>query len=230
MVEIALPAGLLKEQLAAQLKCAIVEGRLLPGQRVVEGAWAREFGVAQASVREAINLLISEGFLVKNVGRSARVPRYSEQDVMRIYEVRGALEGLAARLSSEAQADLSGLESALTRMEEASAREDVRALVYADLDFHLALAESSGNPLLIDMLNRLLRPLFTFILVRVGETRETTLSWAPDLPRHRGMINTIREGTPTLAGLYVQHCVGCFVASARVVWTPDAHPKRRKRA
>jgi DNA-binding GntR family transcriptional regulator len=223
-------AGLLKEHLAAQLKCAIVDGRLMPGQRVVEGAWAREFGAAQASVREAINLLISEGFLVKSAGRSARVPRYSEKDVGQIYEVRGALEGLAARLASGAKADLAMMESALTRMEEASARGDVRGLVDADLAFHLALAEASGNPLLIDMLNRLLRPLFTFILVRVGETRETTMSWAPDLPRHRGMINLIREGTPSLAGHYVEHCVGCFVASARVVWSPDAHPKRRKRA
>lgn len=230
MAEQPQPVGLLKEQLAAQLKCAIVDGRLIPGQRVVEGAWAREFCVAQASIREAINLLIAEGFLVKNAGRSARVPRYSEQDVIRIYEVRGALEGLAARLASEAKANLAGMESAVARMEAASARGDLRDLVEADLSFHLALAEASGNPLLIDMLNRLLRPLFTFILVRVSEIRETTLSWAPDLPRHRGMISLIREGTPSLAGQYVEHCVGCFVASAQMVWSPDAHPKRRKRA
>ena len=44
-------APLVKEQLAVQLKQAIIQGRLRPGQRVVEGAWAREFGVAQASVR-----------------------------------------------------------------------------------------------------------------------------------------------------------------------------------
>src|SRR5947209_3885216 len=56
--------SLVKESLAASLKNAITEGRLVPGQRVVEGKWAREFGVAQASVREAINLLISEGYVV----------------------------------------------------------------------------------------------------------------------------------------------------------------------
>ncbi len=66
--------SLVKEHLAGQLKDAIVQGRLSPGQRVVEGAWAREFGVAQASVREAINLLITEGFLVKSAGRSASAP------------------------------------------------------------------------------------------------------------------------------------------------------------
>ena len=53
--------------------------------------------MAQASVREAINLLITEGFLVRDAGRSARIVNYREQDVVRhIYEVRAAIEGLAA--------------------------------------------------------------------------------------------------------------------------------------
>jgi len=76
---------LLKEQLATQLRAEIIDGRLRGGQPVVEATWAREFGVAQASVREAINLLISKGFLVKSLGRSARVPQYSEEDLVKIY-------------------------------------------------------------------------------------------------------------------------------------------------
>jgi DNA-binding GntR family transcriptional regulator len=220
---------LVKEHLAAQLEDAIVQGRLLPGQRVVEGVWAREFGVAQASVREAINLLIADGFLVKSAGRSARVPQYSEADIGRIYEVRGALEGLAAELAAAAHADLTPLEAALERMSAAAAGGDVKALIAGDLAFHLALAQASGNPVLIDMLGRLLRPLFTFVLLRMIETHETTVSWQPDLPRHREMIYLIRDSNPTVAGQFVQHCVGRFVASAHAVWAPEAKPRRRRR-
>jgi DNA-binding GntR family transcriptional regulator len=157
---------LVKEQLARGIKDAIVAGSLSPGERVIEAVWAREFGVAQASVREAINLLITEGFLVKSAGRSARVTRYTQEDVERIYQVRGALEGLAAQLACASQADLAPLEAALARMEAAATGGSVKELIEADLAFHLALADASGNAPLIEMLGRLLRPLFAFVLLR----------------------------------------------------------------
>ena len=219
---------LVKEQLSVRLKDAILSGRLKPGERVVESYWAREFGVAQASVREAINILMAEGFLEKAAGRSARVTRYTADHVARIYVVRGALEGLAAQLAAESGADLSELESALARMEEAARRKDVKDLVERDLAFHLALAGASGNVVLIEALNRLLRPLFGFVLLRMMETRETVLSWEPDLPRHRQMIDLIRDSDPGVARQYVEHCVGRFVESAHRVWWPEARKKRRR--
>src|SRR5262249_51249799 len=178
----------------------------------------------------AINLLITEGFLVKSAGRSARVPQYTEKDLMHIYQVRGALEGLAARLASEAKADLSALEAMASRMEEAAARADIAALVEAALGFHLALAGASGISMLAETIGRLLRPLFTFVLVRVRETHESTVSWGKDLPLHWQMIALIRVGSPQVAGQFVEHCVGRFQASARAVWTPSAHSRSKKNA
>jgi DNA-binding GntR family transcriptional regulator len=113
-------------------------------------------------------------------------------------------------------------------MEKAGPQGDVKELVASDLAFHLALAEASGNPLLIEMLGRILRPLFTFVLLRMLETHETTVSWTPDFARHREIIYLIRDSNPTVAGQFVQHCVGRFVASAQKVWWPEARPKRRK--
>jgi multiple sugar transport system substrate-binding protein len=219
---------LVKEQLAAKIREQIMQGRLHPGQRVVEAAWAREFGVAQASVREAINLLVVNGFLVKTAGRSARVPQYTQQDLTRIYQVRGALEGLAAQLATAGQADLTPLDSALARMEAALAQGDVKQLLEADLEFHLALGGASGNPVLTQMLGRLLRPLFTFVLVRMIERHQDLGSWTFDLPRHREMIDMIRENNPALAGQFVQHHVGRFVATAQAVWWPDPKPRRKR--
>ena len=48
--------GLLKENLAVQLREAILAGRILPGEKIIEGRWARQFGVAQVSIREALNI------------------------------------------------------------------------------------------------------------------------------------------------------------------------------
>ncbi len=196
----------------------------------MEGIWAKEFGVAQASVREAINLLITEGFLVKSAGRSARVPRYTEEDIAHIYQVRGALEGLAAQLAAARGADLAPLEAALGRMATATVQGKVKELVESDLAFHLALAEASANPMLVETLGRVLRPLFTFVLLRMMETRETTVSWRPDLERHRQIIYLIRESNPMVAAQFVEHCVvGRFVASAHAVWWPEASPKRGRK-
>ncbi len=217
---------LVKEALAYKLKTAIVEGRLSPGERVVEGVWAKTFGVAQASVREAINLLIAEGFLVKSAGRSARVPHYTEEDISRLYQVRAALEGLAAGLAAERRADLAEVETALKEMEEAAASGDLRTLVNQDLQFHLALARASGNPTLAEMIERLLRPLFTFVLLRVMARQESTKQWASDMPRHREIIYLIRESSPAVARQFMEFCTGQFVASAQAVWAPEGTSRR----
>src|SRR5260370_15703412 len=104
---------LVKHTLAEQLRAEIVSGALKPGVRIVEGTWGRKFGVAQGSIREAINILAQEGFVAKASGRSARVVSLSEDDVRKQYELRGALEGLAGRLAAEHKADTAALQKAL---------------------------------------------------------------------------------------------------------------------
>jgi DNA-binding GntR family transcriptional regulator len=225
---------LLKENLASALKQAIMDGRLSPGERVVEGKWSQEFGAAQGSVREAINLLIAEGFLVKDAGRSARVIRYQEQDITRIYEVRAALEGLAAQLACANGSDLSPIESAFKRMSNAAKRDDMKELIQSDLDFHIALIKSSGNPLLADIASKLLFPLFAFIQIRVLSSRQGPAAWIDDLQNHRLILQVIGEGNPSLANQFVQHCIGRFVASAFAVWenvggSVEAHHKGERR-
>jgi DNA-binding GntR family transcriptional regulator len=210
--------ALIKEHLASGLKQAIMEGRLAPGQRVIEGKWAKEFGAAQASVREAINLLIAEGFLVKDAGRSARVVNYREQDIVHIYEVRAAIEGLAAQLVSSRGSDLSALERAFERMAKAMAAHDMKALIRSDLDFHIALIDAPGNPLLADVGRKLLFPLFAFIQIRVLGSGQATDAWTDDMQYHRWMLQVIREGNPSLAGQFVQQCIGRFAAAAYQVW------------
>ena len=171
------PSLLIKQTLAARLKEEIIRGTLPQGQRIVEKFWARKFEVAQTSVREAINLLISEGFATKNSGRSARVTSYSGRDIVHIYEVRSALEGLAARLLSQAKADLSPLHDAVYRMRAAIQRESVSQLLEADLLFHLRLCELTGNDFLVQQARTLLIPLFAFVSMRTAANSRPAAAW-----------------------------------------------------
>src|ERR1700693_3296115 len=158
--------ALVKDEVADRLRAEIASGALRPGIRIIEGYWARKFGVAQASIREAINLLAQEGFVTKASGRSARVVNLTEQDVLHIYEVRGALEGLAARLLATRTQDVQPLELALEMMRRASKERRPAELLDADLKFHLELCRLSNNPYVFDHAKRVLLPVFAFARIR----------------------------------------------------------------
>src|SRR4051812_47608890 len=137
--------GLVKNTLAERLRREILIGNLKPGERIVEGKWAARFGVAQASIREAINILLQAGFVTKASGRSARVIHLSEIDVSRIYELRGAIEGLAARTAAREARSLSTLQAAMDSMRTSAKAGDREGLIDGDLLFHLELCNLSGN-------------------------------------------------------------------------------------
>jgi GntR family transcriptional regulator, trigonelline degradation regulator len=209
---------LVKESLAATLRELITSGVLAPGERIVEGKWAVELGVAQASIREAINLLIAEGFVQKGSGRSARVTKLSERDVAEIYELRASIEGLAARLVAKSQPDLSELDEALRDMDRAVLRGDRKSVVEADLRFHLALCEKSGNRHLAEQARRLLVPLFAFTLMRSSATGQGVEPWREALPLHRRIVDLLKEGEPFLAEQYVLRVTDKFSTFAYDIW------------
>src|ERR1700757_4965071 len=154
---------LIKDTVADRLRTEIACGALRPGVRIVEGFWSRKFGVAQASIREAINLLAQEGFVTKASGRSARVVNLTERDVLQIYEIRGALEGLAARLLASHPDEIQPLEEALDMMRWAWKQGRAADLIDADLRFHLELCRLSNNSYVFEHARRVLLPFFAFV-------------------------------------------------------------------
>ncbi len=148
--------------------------------------------------------------------------------------MRGALEALAAHLAASNAADLSRMETAYSEMCLAAERSEMRALIERDFDFHSALADASHNPVLVETLRRLLSPLFAFILIRVLKSGQGPQAWVADLPRHRRMIDLIREGNGSIAAQYVEHAVSRFAAAAYRVWenldgAVEAHSKAGQR-
>jgi DNA-binding GntR family transcriptional regulator len=210
--------GLVKHDLADRLRTEIMNGSLPSGDRIVEGKWAQKFGVAQGSIREAINILALEGFINKEAGRSARVVHLTEAGVAQLYELRGALEGLAARLAATRRPDLSKLETAVAGMRRAASEGNCEALLQNDLQFHLQLCELSGNPFIVEQSRRLLVPFFAFVRMRVATSGQTTSPWDKDLEAHQRIIDLLREGEDDVAELYVKKAMARFAKNAYDNW------------
>ena len=211
-------SGLIKRDLADRLRAEIMSGRLPSGQRIIEASWSARFGVAQASIREAINLLAMEGFVTKQSGRSARVLHFSEQDIAHLYQLRGAVEGLAARLAAQAGSDTSELQLAVNGMRAGAVAGQRDALLDCDLRFHLRLCELSANPFLIEQGRRILLPFFAFVRMRIAATQQETAHWSKDLEAHQRVIDLIRDGEGEAAELYLKNAMSRFALSAYDVW------------
>jgi DNA-binding GntR family transcriptional regulator len=220
---------LVKHTLAERLRAEIVSGALKPGVRIVEGTWGRKFGVAQGSIREAINILAQEGFVAKASGRSARVVSLSEDDVRRQYELRGALEGLAGRLAAEHKADTAALQKAIDSMRHSAKRNRAPELLDADLAFHLELCRLSGNEYLLEHARRILLPFFAFVRIRVVASGQGTSPWDRELEAHQRILDLVREGEGRVVEQYIQQVMARFAVTAYEKWektSPSTRPKQ----
>ena len=90
-----------KQIAVEQLRQAVRDGRVAPGQRLVEAELVEQFGVTRGSVRAALDELITEGLLERIPNRGARVRSVSAEQAIEILECRKALEGLIAAKAAE---------------------------------------------------------------------------------------------------------------------------------
>ena len=210
--------GLLKENVAQRLREEILSAKIAPGQKIVEGRWARQYGVAQISIREALNILAAQGFVTKGHGRSARVLRLRDSDIIHIYQVRGALEGLAARITIERKLPVQDLESGLEAIRQAVQTNDLRKVVERVQQFHVCLLEKPGNPFLREYGRRLVIPLYAFTLMRALAKNLDASPWAAQLANHQRILDAIRMGNAYLAEQVVIHVTNVFLESALTVW------------
>jgi DNA-binding GntR family transcriptional regulator len=209
-----------KHEVAERLLSEIVGGVLSPGEQISERIWAQKFGVAQASIREAINILERNGFVTKESGRSARVVDLSQEDVFQLYQVRAGLEGMAGYLAAKSGADISDLQSIVEEMRTASQARDSKALTDCDLRFHLELCRLSGNSHLLGYAQKLLLPFFAFVRMRVSVNGQGTSAWGHDVEAHQRIADLIREGEAELTEHYVKKSMIRFASTARMNWLP----------
>jgi GntR family transcriptional regulator, trigonelline degradation regulator len=175
----------------AQIRDAIVAGRIRPGGRLVEQDLARELGLPRGLFRDALRQLGQEGLVVIRPNRGAIVRSVAAEDVIEVYALRAVLGSLALRhlLGSGrmTEALFGELEAAA---EQARFAADQAALVEADLAFQSLIAEWSGLPRVAARFAELtteIRMFITILGIQYGDVDEI-------LREHATLIEAIRAG------------------------------------
>ena len=130
-----------------RLREAILSGRLVPNQRLVEADMSRAFGMPRAAVRTALLRLEHDGLIERQPHRGARVRFVSEQEAVEILQARAALEGLAARQAALniTPAGADALRGVLARQQAALAEQDLLGASDVNAQLHAKIVELSGH-------------------------------------------------------------------------------------
>jgi DNA-binding GntR family transcriptional regulator len=185
----------LREAVQDAIRAAIVEGRYPQGERLLEDQLAQELDVSRNPVREALQALATEGFVVIEPRRGARVASVSSERAIELFEVREVLEGLAARLAAQRRSpeQLAALQAIVAEGEELVAAGKLGELPELNNRFHLALHGAAANAMLADVLGRL-APVITWVYARRIAERSTH-SWN----EHAAIADAIAAGDADLA-------------------------------
>ncbi|MDH6148684.1 MULTISPECIES: GntR family transcriptional regulator [Paraburkholderia] len=127
---------------------AISSGTLAPGTRITQEEIAEQLAVSRSPVLQALRLLKKDGLVQDAPGRGLLVTPLDAAWISHLYEIRGALDSLAARLAAGRGAKLD--KALITNGRRASKGDDVKAMIDADMAFHTAIYAASGNPLIVE--------------------------------------------------------------------------------
>jgi DNA-binding GntR family transcriptional regulator len=193
-----LPAAVVDQPVLAEFEAyrhilqRIRHGELEPGARVRTESIATEIGLSRQPVREAIRRLEAEGYLTSRPNRGAMVSKYTSDELLELFEIRAALESLAARIASARlpPEGLAVLEAMLAAM--SNAGNDAGTWLERHTAFHLHLAGLANRPRLVQEVARLhgaLEPYMRLWFVHAGLPMD-----AHD--DHEQILTALRSGYP----------------------------------
>ena len=203
--------GPLSERVHRLLAEAIICGGLPPGTRVAEATLAQHFGISRAPLREAVRRLEESGLIQRRAHARLWVTTLLPDQMIEMFVLREALEGMAARLAATraTEAELAELR---TIVEEQAAGLVASPMTSGDRDwrFHAAITRISGNTqihaLLESDLYRLLRNFRHPHRIQTGRGERA-------VEEHRRILTAIEDRDPELAELQMRR----HIAAARAL-------------
>lgn len=174
----------LREQIATKLREAIAQGYFRPGRRLIERELCDMLGVSRTSLREALRELEAEGLVTNIPNRGPIVAKISPELAESIYQVRGSLEALAARLFTRraSSEQIEDLIKAAERLEQAYNSPDPADRILAKSEFYKVLFAGAANEVVTMVLSNM--------HLRISQLRSTSLM-QPD--RAKASIEEIWE-------------------------------------
>lgn len=181
----------LRDVVFESLRDAILKSVLKPGERLMEIQLAEELGVSRTPIREAIRKLEQEGFVVIIPRKGAYVSEISLKDLNDVYEIRAALEGLAASLAAEraTRDEIDQMEMCLVRETGLLDCDNYLATVESDIELHNLIYKAARNERLYSTLNNLLEQIYR---ARVASTALPGRK-KKSLDFHRRIVESISE-------------------------------------
>jgi DNA-binding GntR family transcriptional regulator len=191
----------LRQQIVKQIRQAILNRSLLPGERLVERELAKQLGTSLTATREALIQLETEGLITKRPNATTHVTQLTPKEVEQIFSVRRVLEKYAfeeaARVADSGE--VRRLRDLHVVALEAARSNDGVTYVAADLEWHQAVWQTTKNAFLAESLRRVVLPLFGFSSIEVATRKGFDLE--QDAQSHAPLLKAIRAHDPVAAGV-----------------------------
>jgi DNA-binding GntR family transcriptional regulator len=141
-----------------------VKGFLEPGTKLLENKLAEEMHVSRTPIREAIQKLAAEGFIKIAPNQTLIVTEVSLEDVKEVLQIRGVLEGLAARIAAKkiTRQEIDELEEIVTQMGLYVTKKDLTSYCQVDDEFHNLILNVCGNKWIIQIRDNLSNFIYRF--------------------------------------------------------------------
>ncbi|MCE0733317.1 GntR family transcriptional regulator [Halomonas sp. G15] len=204
----------LAERVFQQLQDAIVRGEMAPGSKITEPGLSRTYGISRGPLREAMRRLEAHRLIERVPHVGARVVKLSMKELLELFDVREALESMAARLAAEHMTaeEIAGLREVLAMHERQADLMKGEAYFQreGDLDFHYRIVQGSHNRMLVTMLCDDL-----YYLVRLYRTQFSASGSRPQraFVEHHRIVDAIEAGDAELAELLMRRHVSASRAN-----------------
>lgn len=191
----------LVDQVYRSLLDAISEGSLAPGQRITQEDIAQQLAVSRQPVLQALRLLKKDGFVLDAPGRGVQVAPLDADWIAKVYQVRGALDALAARLAAGHRFRIDP--QLIAQGRKAARGKNVKAMIDADMAFHNAIYAASQNPLIEQSAQLHWRHLRRVMGAVLQSSKQREAVW----DEHQAIAEAIAAGQADRAErLMRQHC------------------------
>ncbi|MDB5872901.1 MAG: transcriptional regulator, GntR family-like protein [Ramlibacter sp.] len=188
----------LVDQVYRSLLDAISDGSLAPGERITQEDIAERLAVSRQPVLQALRLLKKDGFVLDAPGRGVLVAPLDAEWILKVYQVRGALDALAARLAA---AHRYRLDAKLIEQGRKAARgRNVKAMIDADMAFHNAIYAASHNPLIEQSAHQHWRHLRRVMGAVLQQSRQRETVW----DEHEAIAKAIAAGDADRAARLIE--------------------------
>jgi DNA-binding GntR family transcriptional regulator len=178
----------------------IIEGKLIPNERLREAQVAKALGVSRTPVREAFAKLEHQYLLRKDTSGAYFIQQWDRKTLDEVATLRSVLEGLAIRLACRnlSPDDFDTLQDIILQMDSAHQRDDYDKLIALDIEFHSTIWARCGHNLLRQVLDDMKAQILYFMYTtRPGDEKDYPST-------HRELLEILRAGDQTRASETIQ--------------------------